>query len=239
MLPCAPHTVYEAMSWVHSLTCGPGRDLPAALSTALTDPHCHAVHLVTTGLPCHADAVLRALPAVAGGRTVTVFYLLDHSMVSFNDEARDFLRCLTLATRGSCYLIPVGFNGALMGKVQYVVFRLRWWHLFRLLSPNCACWQVVPFHMTESYVPLSTTYPVKSVHGLSVHIPKQHVFHPLYRLVKLYICPIHRVTTVNVQKSLEACNCYHNTPKVYSYTVCGCAGPLQSWHCMTVHDCLM
>ncbi|KAG7281705.1 hypothetical protein CRUP_027777 [Coryphaenoides rupestris] len=70
MLPCAPHTVYEAMSWVHSLTCGPGRDLPAALSTALTDPHCHAVHLVTTGFPCQADAVLRALPAVAGGRTM-------------------------------------------------------------------------------------------------------------------------------------------------------------------------
>ncbi|KAK0135764.1 hypothetical protein N1851_028389 [Merluccius polli] len=156
MVPCAPHTVYKALSWVHSLTCGPGRDLLAALSTALMDPNCHTVHLVTTGLPCHTDAVLRALPTVAGGRTVNVFYPLDHSSASFNSEAPDFLQCLALATGGSCYLIPVGFNGALIGKV-------------------------VPFQMTESHMSVSSPCPGKSVHNQSIHIPNQHTSHPLYR----------------------------------------------------------
>ncbi|CAL8357091.1 unnamed protein product [Lota lota] len=159
MLPCAPHTVYEALSWVHSLTCGPGRDLLAALSTALMDPDCNAVHLVTTGLPCHTDAVLHALPAVTDGRMVNFFYLLDHSSPWFNSVAQDFLRCPALATRGSCYLIPVGSSGGLMGKV-------------------------VPFHMTESHKSISTPCPVKSVHVPSVHIPNQHMSHPLYRLVQ-------------------------------------------------------
>ncbi|CAL8263823.1 unnamed protein product [Merluccius merluccius] len=157
MVPCTPNTVYKALSWVHSLTCGPGRDLLAALSTALMDPDCHTVHLVTTGLPCHTDAVLRALPTVAGGRTVNVFYLLDHSSASFNSEAQDFLQCLALATGGSCYLIPVGFNGALIGKV-------------------------VPFQMTESHMSVSSPCPGKSVYNQSIHIPNQHASHPLCSL---------------------------------------------------------
>ncbi|CAL8295298.1 unnamed protein product [Boreogadus saida] len=155
MLPCAPGTVYEALSWVHSLTCGPGGDLLAALSVALMDPDCNAVHLVTAGLPCNTDAVLHALPAVTDGRTVNFFYVLDQSSPWFNSVAQDVLRCPALATRGSCYLIPVGSDGALMGKV-------------------------VPFHMTESLTSAPTSCSGTSVPP-SIHIPHQHTSPPFFR----------------------------------------------------------
>lgn len=112
MLPCAPDTVYMALSWIHSISCSPGRDLLAALSTALTDPACHAVHLLCTDLPDQPEAVLKALPALAAGRPVNVFFLRD-SGAQLDSNTRDFLQCVAHATRGSCYVIPLGLNGAL------------------------------------------------------------------------------------------------------------------------------
>ncbi|KAE8296748.1 hypothetical protein D5F01_LYC05510 [Larimichthys crocea] len=115
MLPCAPDTVYMALSWIHSISCSPGRDLLAALSMALTDPSCHAVHMLFTGLPDHPEATLTALPALAAGRPVDIFYLLD-SGGQLDNSTRDYLQCLAQATKGSCYVIPVSLNGVL-GKV--------------------------------------------------------------------------------------------------------------------------
>ncbi|XP_037622473.1 uncharacterized protein C11orf16 homolog [Sebastes umbrosus] len=121
MLPCAPDTVYMALSWIHSISCSPGRDLLAALSVALTDPACHAIHLLCTDLPDQPEAVLAALPALAGGRPVNVFYLQD-SGGQLDSNTRDYLQCLTHATRGSCYVIPVGLDGVLKKVVPlYVV----------------------------------------------------------------------------------------------------------------------
>ncbi|KAJ3596527.1 hypothetical protein NHX12_002933 [Muraenolepis orangiensis] len=118
MRPCVPHTVYEALSWIHSLTCGPGRELLSALSTALRDPDCHAVHLVTTGLPCHTDALLRVLPAVAGPRTVNVFYLLDHS--------RFFPDCRALARRQEDGLY---YSGTVVQECRSGLWLVEWDHL--------------------------------------------------------------------------------------------------------------
>lgn len=115
MLPCAPDTVYTALSWIHSISCSPGRDLLAALSLALADPACHAVHLLTVDLPDQQEAVLRALPALAAGRPVNVLYLQD-SGGQLDGNTRDYLQCLTQATRGSCYVITDILNGKL-GKV--------------------------------------------------------------------------------------------------------------------------
>nr|XP_020449018.1 uncharacterized protein C11orf16 homolog [Monopterus albus] len=109
MLPCAPDTVYTAVSWIHSISCSPGRDLLAALSMALADPACHTVHLLCIDLPRQPETVLRALPALAAGRPVNVFYLLD-SVGQMDGNTRDYLQCLSQATRGSCYVITVGSN---------------------------------------------------------------------------------------------------------------------------------
>ncbi|TDH09962.1 hypothetical protein EPR50_G00091270 [Perca flavescens] len=121
MLPCAPDTVYMALSWIHSISCGPGRDLLAALSMSLTDPACQVIHLLCTGLPGQPEAVLAALPALAAGRPVNVFYLR-YSGAQLDRNTRDYLQCLTQATRGSCYVIPVALNGVLEEAVPlYVV----------------------------------------------------------------------------------------------------------------------
>lgn len=112
MLPCAPDTVYMALSWIHSISCSPGRDLLAALSVALTDPACDAIHLLCTDLSDHPEAVLTALPALAAVRPVNIFYLQD-SGHQLDRNTVDYLQRLTQTTRGSCYVIPVGLNGVL------------------------------------------------------------------------------------------------------------------------------
>ncbi|CAK6954525.1 uncharacterized protein C11orf16 homolog [Scomber scombrus] len=112
MRPCTPDTVYTTLSWIHSISCSPGKDLLAALSMALTDPNCQAVHLLTSDLPNQPEAVLRALPALAAWKPVNVFYLQD-SGSQLVSKTRDYLQCLTHATRGSCYMISVNLNGSL------------------------------------------------------------------------------------------------------------------------------
>lgn len=112
MLPCAPDTVYMALSWIHSISCSHGRDLLSALSVALTDAACHAVHLICTDLPDRLDALLTALPALAAGRPVNIFYLLDPGG-QLDRNTQHYLQCLTQATGGSCYVIAVGLNGGL------------------------------------------------------------------------------------------------------------------------------
>nr|XP_046250670.1 uncharacterized protein C11orf16 homolog [Scatophagus argus]XP_046250671.1 uncharacterized protein C11orf16 homolog [Scatophagus argus] len=120
MLPCAPDTVYMALSWIHSISCSPGRDLLPALTTALTDPDCHAIHVLCTGLPDHPEAVLTALPALAAGRPLNIFYLQD-SGGQMDINTRDYLQCLMQTTRGSCYVIPVGLNGVLEKAIPLCV----------------------------------------------------------------------------------------------------------------------
>ncbi|KAK2880466.1 uncharacterized protein C11orf16 homolog [Channa argus] len=112
MLPCVSDTAYSALSWIHSISCSPGRDLLAALSMALTDQACHTVHLLCAGLPDQPEALLRALPALAVGRPVNVFYLKE-SWRQLDSDTRNYLQCLTQTTRGSCYLITVDLNGKL------------------------------------------------------------------------------------------------------------------------------
>ncbi|KAI3371016.1 hypothetical protein L3Q82_023670, partial [Scortum barcoo] len=145
MLPCAPDTVYMALSWIHSISCSPGRDLLAALSMALTDPACHAIHLLCAGPPEQPEAVLRALPALSAGRPLNVFYLQD-SGGQLDCNAQNFMQCLTRATGGSCYVIPVGLNGVLE--------------------------KVVPLHIVENQSSAPTVSPVKcSCPSTSVLIP--------------------------------------------------------------------
>ncbi|XP_071271605.1 uncharacterized protein C11orf16 homolog [Salvelinus alpinus] len=169
MVPCAPDTVYEALSWIHSLSSSPGRDLLAALSTAFSDPACHAVHLVTTGLPDHPEEILRALSTMAGERPVHVFHLSlsnPSSSSSLDGRTQDFMQCLTHATRGNCYVLPVGMDG----EVE----------------------QVIPLYTAESQPSVPTCSPVKSCSQSPSVVPLQPLLplSPLRCMLGNPFCPV-------------------------------------------------
>ncbi|XP_014876829.1 uncharacterized protein C11orf16 homolog [Poecilia latipinna] len=112
MLPCLPNTVFTAFPWVHSVSCSLGRHLLAALKAALSDPACHTVHLLCTDLPEQPGLLLRFLSALETCRPINVFYLQGPSS-GLERSARDYLLCLSQATRGSCYLIMFDLEGNL------------------------------------------------------------------------------------------------------------------------------
>ncbi|KAK2842665.1 hypothetical protein Q5P01_012865 [Channa striata] len=161
MLPCLPDTVYSALSWIHSISCSPGRDLLAALSLALTDQACHTVHLLCTGLPDHPEAVLRALPALAAGRPVNVLYLQD-SWRQLDTSTRDYLQCLTRTTRGSCYVIPVDLNGNLEKVIPLCVAESQI-SVPTVCPVNCYCPVTSARNTPSSLLRCQLDYPLRPV----------------------------------------------------------------------------
>ncbi|KAF7699014.1 uncharacterized protein C11orf16 homolog [Silurus meridionalis] len=107
MIPCAPDTVYQALSWIHTLRTSPGNDLLTALITAFSDPACQSVHLVTNSLPDNPEQCLNALSAITA-RPVHTFYISEKPDLDRN--ILDFLKCLTSATKGSCYRLSLNSN---------------------------------------------------------------------------------------------------------------------------------
>ncbi|KAI5623934.1 hypothetical protein C0J50_16615 [Silurus asotus] len=107
MIPCAPDTVYQALSWIHTLRTSPGNDLLTALITAFSDPACQSVHLVTNSLPDNPEQCLNALSAITA-RPVHTFYISEKPDLDRN--ILDFLKCLTSATKGSCYRLSLNCN---------------------------------------------------------------------------------------------------------------------------------
>ncbi|XP_041966887.1 uncharacterized protein C11orf16 homolog [Alosa sapidissima] len=107
---CAPDTVFEALGWIHSLNTSPGSDLLTALEAAFSEPHCQAVHLLTSTLPDHPESFLRSLHTMIL-RPVHVFFLSRNSQL--DDRTLDFMQCFTSATGGSCHLLLLGLNGSI------------------------------------------------------------------------------------------------------------------------------
>ncbi|KAJ8344020.1 hypothetical protein SKAU_G00313490 [Synaphobranchus kaupii] len=110
MVTCSPDTVYEAMRWIHSLSCSPGGDLMGALAAAFSDPACQSVHLVTNALPDDPEGLFRFLPTMVGVRPVHVMYLSDTSCP--DSRMQTFLHRLAQATRGSCHILSLSSTGA-------------------------------------------------------------------------------------------------------------------------------
>ncbi|KAL7871179.1 hypothetical protein SRHO_G00086760 [Serrasalmus rhombeus] len=104
MIPCAPDTVYEALSWIHTLRTSPGDDLLTALTTAFSDPACQSVHLVTSSLPDNPETCLSGLSS-CGTRPVHTFYIAETQ--ALDSDTLDFLKCLNSATRGRCYKLSL------------------------------------------------------------------------------------------------------------------------------------
>lgn len=107
---CALNTVFEALGWIHSLNTSPGSDLLTALEAAFSDPHCQAVHLLTTALPDHPESFLSGLSTMTLC-PVHVFLLSQNSQL--DGRTLDFVQCFTSATGGSCHLLLLGLNGSI------------------------------------------------------------------------------------------------------------------------------
>ncbi|XP_051512181.1 uncharacterized protein C11orf16 homolog, partial [Myxocyprinus asiaticus] len=134
MMPCTPDTVYEALSWIHTLRTSPGRDLSAPLALAFSDPACQSVHLVTSGLPDNPTHCLGSLSTLVT-RPVHTFYISDQSpMIA---DISDFLQCITSTTRGSCYVMSLNSVGvvdqasllhSMDGQIQEPSYLEDGWH---------------------------------------------------------------------------------------------------------------
>lgn len=107
---CALNTVFEALGWIHSLNTSPGSDLLTALEAAFSDPHCQAVHLLTTALPDHPESFLSGLSTMTLC-PVHVFLLSQNSQL--DGRTLDFVQCFISATGGSCHLVLLGMNGSI------------------------------------------------------------------------------------------------------------------------------
>lgn len=107
MIPCAPDTVYQTLSWIHTLSTSPGNDLLTALITAFSDPACQSVCLLTNSLPDNPEKCLNAVSAFTA-RPVHTFYISEKQ--DLDRDILDFLKCLTSATKGSCYKLSLNSN---------------------------------------------------------------------------------------------------------------------------------
>ncbi|XP_067276482.1 uncharacterized protein C11orf16 homolog isoform X2 [Pseudorasbora parva] len=145
MMPCTPDVVYEALSWIHTLQTSPGRDLHSALALAFSDPACHSVHLVTSGLPDNPTQCLGSLSTLVT-RPVHTFYISDKTLM--NTDTSDFLQCITSTTRGSCHVMSPNSAG--------VVDQLRLLHSTDDLIQNPS-YSEDPRHSVDFYqVPYNT-----------------------------------------------------------------------------------
>lgn len=107
MIPCAPDTVYQTLSWIHTLSTSPGNDLLMALITAFSDAACQSVCLLTNSLPDNPEKCLNAVSAFTA-RPVHTFYISEKQ--DLDRDILDFLKCLTSATKGSCYKLSLNSN---------------------------------------------------------------------------------------------------------------------------------
>ncbi|KAM9481343.1 uncharacterized protein C11orf16 homolog isoform 2-T2 [Clarias gariepinus] len=109
MIPCAPDTVYQALSWIHTLSTSPGNDLLTALITAFSDPACQSVQLVTNSIPGNPENCLNALSAFIAC-PVHTFFISEKQALEI--DTLNFLKCLNTATKGSCYRLSLNINDA-------------------------------------------------------------------------------------------------------------------------------
>ncbi|KAI8482564.1 hypothetical protein Bbelb_397120 [Branchiostoma belcheri] len=109
MVKCTPHTATRAAGWIRALTPKTGTNTLDALLTALGDPECTAVYLVTDGLPDQAPHdILQHVAYSSRGRPVHCIFLTH----TFADAAaHDFLQDLAIQTRGSFHIITLTTDG--------------------------------------------------------------------------------------------------------------------------------
>lgn len=109
MVQCTPETVNVAKTWIKDLAPKTGTNTQDALLTALSDPDCDAVYLVTDGLPDqYPEDILDHVGYAGQGRPVHCIYLVTQEI---NAAASEFLEDLASETYGSFHVVTLTNHG--------------------------------------------------------------------------------------------------------------------------------
>ena len=110
MVTCTPQTVGVAKDWINKLSAKTGTNTKDALLTALGDPRCDAVYLVTDGLPDHHPAAILDLIEDMGKISpVHCIYLSTEETTEC--AAIEFLEDLAINTYGSLHIVSLTTHG--------------------------------------------------------------------------------------------------------------------------------
>ena len=110
LVTCTPQTVGVAKDWINKLSAKTGTNTKDALLTALQDPLCDAVYLVTDGLPDHHPVdILDHVASVGRMRPVHCVYLSTEETTE--SAAIEFLEDLAIESFGSFHIVTLTTHG--------------------------------------------------------------------------------------------------------------------------------
>lgn len=110
LVTCSPQTVTVAKEWINKLQAKTGTNTKEALLTALNDPRCDAVYLVTDGLPDHHPAdILDHVASIGRLRPVHCVYLSTEETTE--SAAIEFLEDLAIESCGSLHIVALTTHG--------------------------------------------------------------------------------------------------------------------------------
>ncbi|KAH9525310.1 hypothetical protein Btru_001029 [Bulinus truncatus] len=111
MVKCTPETVAVAEKWIRNLQAKTGTNTEDALLTALSDPSCEAIYLVTDGLPDqYPDDVLDSIVGICGSRQIHCIYITGETA---DETATEFLEDLAVETFGSFHIVTLSTHGCI------------------------------------------------------------------------------------------------------------------------------
>ncbi|XP_045195109.2 uncharacterized protein LOC123550788 isoform X3 [Mercenaria mercenaria] len=110
LVTCTPQTVSVAKEWINKLQAKTGTNTKEALLTALNDPLCNAVYLVTDGLPDHHPAdILEHVASIGDYRPIHCVYLSTEETTE--SAAIEFLEDLAIESFGSFHIVALTTHG--------------------------------------------------------------------------------------------------------------------------------
>ncbi|KAK6986702.1 von Willebrand factor a domain-containing protein 3b [Biomphalaria glabrata] len=111
MVKCTPETVAVSEKWIKELQAKTGTNTQDALLTALSDPLCEAIYLVTDGLPDqYPEDVLDSIVGICGNRRVHCIYITGETA---DETATEFLEDLAVETFGSFHIVTLTTHGCI------------------------------------------------------------------------------------------------------------------------------
>lgn len=138
LVQCTPETIAVAREWVNTLAAKTGTNTQDALLTALADPDCQAVYLVTGSIPDqYTEEVLDKILGICGKCQLHCIYIAGE----IADEAVvEFLEDLAVETFGSLRIATLNSQGSVERvKLVYCSDHAREklvWTLNNTLRPN-------------------------------------------------------------------------------------------------------
>lgn len=110
MVKCTPETVAVAADWIKNLSAKTGTNTQDALLTALGDPGCEAVYIVTDGLPDqHPMDILDCVGYATRGRPIHCIYLVTEDAT--DSVSSEFLEDLAVESYGSFHVVTLTTHG--------------------------------------------------------------------------------------------------------------------------------